>query len=47
MVAVGFAGAVASGLTAWAVAQSPILVAPTSVAIWRALIVALYVAVGL
>jgi signal transduction histidine kinase len=47
MVAVGIAGAVATGLTAWAVARSPILAAPGSVAIWRALIVALYVVVGL
>jgi signal transduction histidine kinase len=47
IVAVGIAGTVAAGLTAWAVARSPTLVDPTSLAFWRALIVALYVAVGL
>jgi len=47
MVAVGIAGTIATGVTAWAVARSPILVAPASLAFWRALIVALYVAVGL
>jgi signal transduction histidine kinase len=47
MVAVGIAGAVATGLTAWAVARSPILVDPTSLAVWRALIVASYLVVGL
>src|SRR3954447_16799132 len=47
LLAVGAAGAVATGLTAWAVARSPILVDPQSVSIWRALVVASYVAVGL
>ena len=47
LLAVGAAGAVATGLTAWAVANSPILVDPKSVSIWRALVVASYVAVGL
>ena len=47
MVAVAIAGAVATGVTAWAVARSPILVAPTSLALWRALVVGSYVAVGL
>src|SRR3954452_5605502 len=47
LLAVGAAGAVATGLTAWAVARSPILVDPKSVSIWRALVVAAYVAVGL
>ena len=47
LVAVGVAGIVATALTAWAVANSPILVHAKSVWIWRALIVAAYVAVGL
>jgi signal transduction histidine kinase len=47
LLTVGGAGAVASGVTGWAVARSPILVDPMSVAIWRSLVVALYVAVGL
>ena len=47
LVAVGVAGVVATALTAWAVARSPILVDPKSVSIWRALVVASYVAVGL
>ena len=47
LIAVGGAGFVATAVTAWAVANSPILVEPTSVAAWRALVVALYVAVGL
>ena len=47
LLAVGAAGAVATGLTAWAVARSPILVDPKAVSIWRALVVASYVAVGL
>ena len=47
LVAVGVAGIVATALTAWAVANSPILVDPKSVSIWRALVVASYVAVGL
>ena len=47
LVAVGAAGALATGVTAWAVARSPILVDPKSVSIWRGLIVASYVAVGL
>src|SRR6201991_1738059 len=45
--AVAVAGVVATGLTLWAVARSPILVDPASVSIWRALVVASYVAVGL
>ena len=47
LVAGGVAGVVATALTVWAVARSPILVDPTSVSIWRGLIVALYVVVGL
>ena len=47
LLAVGVAGAIATGLTAWAVANSPIIVDAKSVSIWRALIVAAYVAVGL
>ena len=47
VLAVGAAGAVATGLTAWAVARSPILVDPMSLSIWRSLVVALYVVVGL
>jgi signal transduction histidine kinase len=47
VLAVGAAGVVATALTVWAVARSPILVDPTSLSIWRGLIVALYVAVGL
>ncbi len=45
--AVAVAGIVATTLTLWAVARSPILVDPKSVSIWRALVVAFYVAVGL
>ena len=45
--AVAVAGVVATTLTLWAVARSPILVDPKSVSIWRALVVASYVAVGL
>jgi signal transduction histidine kinase len=44
---VAVVGVVATGLTAWAVARSPTLVAPMSVSIWRGVIVASYVAVGL
>ena len=44
---VAVAGVVATALTVWAVARSPILVDPKSVSIWRALVVASYVAVGL
>ena len=47
LVAVGVAGAVATAVTAWAVARSPILVGPDVVAIWRRLVVASYVGVGL
>ena len=47
LVTVGVAGIVATALTAWAVANSPILVHAESVWIWRALVVAAYVAVGL
>jgi hypothetical protein len=46
LVAVGVAGVVATGVTAWAVANSPILVNRPSDAIWRSLFVAAYVAVG-
>src|SRR3954447_16233756 len=45
--AVAVAGVVATTLTLWAVARSPVLVDAKSVAIWRALVVASYVAVGL
>ena len=44
---VGAAGVLATALTVWAVARSPILVDPMSVSIWRGLVVALYVVVGL
>jgi signal transduction histidine kinase len=44
---VGVAGVLATALTVWAVARSPILVDPMSVSIWRGLIVASYVVVGL
>ncbi len=47
VLAVGAAGVVATALTVWAVARSPILVDPKSVSIWRGLIVASYVVVGL
>ena len=47
VLAVGVAGFVATALTVWAVARSPTLVDPTSVSIWRGLIVASYVVVGL
>ena len=47
LVTVGLAGIGATAVTAWAVANSPILVDPKSVSIWRALVVASYVAVGL
>jgi len=47
LVAVGLAGIGATAVTAWAVADSPILVDPKSVSIWRALVVASYVSVGL
>src|SRR6478752_6942662 len=47
LLGVGAAGAVATGLTAWTVARSPILVDAKSVSIWRALVVASYVSVGL
>jgi signal transduction histidine kinase len=46
-VGVGVVGVVATALTAWAVARSPILVDRMSRSIWRGVIVALYVAVGL
>jgi hypothetical protein len=46
LVAIGVAGLVATGVTAWAVANSPILVNRPSDAIWRSLFVAAYVAVG-
>jgi len=44
---VGVAGAVATALTVWAVGRSPILVDPVSLSIWRGLVVALYVVVGM
>ena len=44
--AVGVAGLIASSLTAWACANSPILVDPTGTALWRSAFVASYVAVG-
>jgi len=47
LVAVGLAGAVATALTAWAVANSPILVDRTGDVVWRSLFVAPYVTVGL
>jgi signal transduction histidine kinase len=47
VLAVGAAGVVATALTVWAVARSPTLVDPISLAIWRGVIVALYVVVGL
>ena len=46
VVAVGVAGIVATGVTAWAVANSPILVNRSGDAIWRSSFVAVYVAVG-
>ena len=46
-IAIGVAGAVATALTAWAVARSPILVDPKGTSIWRSLLVASYVGVGL
>src|SRR3954454_11941287 len=45
--AVAMAGVAATTLTLWAVARSPVLVDAKSVSIWRALVVASYVAVGL
>jgi hypothetical protein len=45
--AVAVAGVVASALTLWAVARSPILVDRESVSLWRAVVVASNVAVGL
>src|SRR5262245_19037293 len=47
LVAVGVAGVVATAVTAWAVSRSPILVDPKLAAIWRSLVVAAYVGVGL
>lgn len=44
--AVSLAGLVASGLTVWACANSPILVDATGTALWRSAFVASYVAVG-
>jgi signal transduction histidine kinase len=45
--AVGVGGAVATALTAWAVSQSPTLVDPQGTSIWRSLVVASNVGVGL
>ena len=47
LVTVGAAGIVATAVTAWAVSGSPILVDPMGVAVWRSLVVASYVGVGL
>ena len=46
LLAVGVAGTAATALTAWAVANSPILVNRSGDAIWRSLFVAPYIAVG-
>ena len=46
LIAVAAAGILATIVTAWAVANSPILVDPTGDAIWRSLFVSVYVAVG-
>ena len=46
LIAVAAAGILATIVTAWAVTNSPILVDPTRVAIWRTLFVSVYVAVG-
>ena len=47
LLAVGIGGVVATALTAWAVSRSPILVDPEGTSVWRSLVVASYVAVGL
>ena len=47
LIAIGVAGVVATALTAWAVSRSPILVDPKGTSIWRSLVVASYVGVGL
>ena len=47
LLTVGVAGAVATGVTAWAVSRSTILLDPMDVAVWRSLVVASYVGVGL
>src|SRR6478752_2989633 len=44
--AVGVAGIVATAVTAWAVANSPILVDASRLAIWRSLFVSTFIAVG-
>jgi signal transduction histidine kinase len=44
--AAGVAGVLATAVTAWAVANSPVLVDPSSLVAWRSLFVASYVAVG-
>ena len=46
VIAVAVAGTVATVVTVWAVANSPILLDPTGDAIWRSLFVSVYVAVG-
>lgn len=46
LVAVGVAGIVATAVTAWAVANSPILVERSGDVVWRSLFVAVYVPVG-
>ena len=47
LLAAGVGGAVATTLTAWAVSRSPTLVDPQGTSIWRSLVVASYVGVGL
>src|SRR6478609_8571586 len=47
LLAVGACGVLATVLTAWAVSRSPTLVDPQGTAIWRSLLVASYVTVGL
>ena len=45
-VAAGIAGTVATAVTVWSGARSPVLVEPTELAVWRGLLVASYIAVG-
>jgi hypothetical protein len=44
---VGLVGVLTTAVTAWAVSRSPILVNPQGTSIWRSLLVASYVGVGL
>ena len=44
--AIGVGGVVATAVTAWAVARSPVLVDPRGISIWRSLFVASYAGVG-